>query len=153
MFLVYIYPSSLVSYTFSLLSKINFHKKPYSWLSTSWWYKIKDFKNNPQSFQNSINCLSSGGDLPFDQKGLSNHWYKSIFANRFNLINTTRLDICQLYFAFDFRTVSNKMVINAAHTWMSTAFIEVPIKDFILRFCLIVLKNLCKALHNFFYAK
>ena len=42
------------------------------------------------------------------------------------------------------------MVIKADHTWIRTAFSEVPMNDFILRFCFIVLNDLCKALHNFF---
>ena len=42
------------------------------------------------------------------------------------------------------------MVIKAIHIWIWTAFSEVPTKDFIFRFCLIILKVLCKALHKMF---
>ena len=50
-------------------------------------------------------------------------------------------NICHLYKAFAFRTDNSKMVINADHIWIRTAFSEVPMNDFILRFCFTVLKK------------
>ena len=41
----------------------------------------------------------------------------------------------------------------ATQIWTFTAFSECPHNVFIVRFSFIHLKNLCKALHKFFYGK
>ncbi len=68
----------------------------------------------------------------------------------FNLINATRFDRCQLYFARALRAFNINMVISAVHICIITAFSLVPIKDLICSSCFISLKNLCKAFHKFF---
>ena len=133
-----------------LLSKINLHNKNHAWISNSSGLKIPKFENNPPVIQNNTNWASTGGDFPVGQNGLSSQWNKSIFVYRFSRINTTRFDMYHLYFAFDFRTVSSKMVIKADQTRINTAFLEVPMNNFIRRFCFTILKKLCKASHNFF---
>lgn len=57
-------------------------------------------------------------------------------------MKATRFDKCHLNFAIAFKAFNINIVINAVHTWMRTAFLLVPMNDFMWRSCLISRKKI-----------
>lgn len=100
--------------------------------------------------QNRNPCISFLATGTSSSKGLSSHFWRSIFTNRFSLIKATRLDNLHPYFDNSFRYFRTRIVIRAVHICIITAFSLVPINDLICSNCFISLKNLCKALHKAF---
>jgi hypothetical protein len=80
----------------------------------------------------------SGGPTS-SSNGLSIHFCKSTFTNKFNLIKATRFERYHLYFANAFRI---NIVIRAVHICIITAFSLVPTNDFMCNNCLMSLKNI-----------
>jgi hypothetical protein len=74
--------------------------------------------------------------------GWSINFWISILTNRFNLIKATRFERYHPNFEWAFNAFRMRIVINAVHISIITAFSLVPINDFMWSSCLIPLKNI-----------
>ncbi len=79
----------------------------------------------------------SGGGV----SGSSIHFHRCLWVKRFQRRSATRLESDQSTRLRNCNSLSSSMAMSAVQIWMLSAFLLVPTKVLILRFCLMALKK------------